>query len=180
MRLHKTTIGVAGVLVCIVAGASVALGAASSKTPAGGAVQIMVQPGQAQGKGKIIFTGAVGDYGSSSPTMSSGGKKFGIATLTKGTVKIDLTAIAAKVNSANPPVNNATCSANVAETAAAPVLGGTGLYAGIHGTLQITESFYFIGSTYKSGSKKGQCNMSNSAPTVAEMGTVYGSGTVSF
>jgi hypothetical protein len=69
---------------------------------------------------------------------------------------------------------------SLTETAPAPVVSGTGLYAGIHGTMQITESFYFIGSTYKSGSKKGQCNMSNSAPTVAEMGTVYGSGTVSF
>jgi hypothetical protein len=61
-----------------------------------------------------------------------------------------------------------------------PVVSGTGLYAGIHGTIRITESFGFIGSTYKSGPKKGQCNMSNSAPTVAQMATVYGSGTVSF
>ena len=66
------------------------------------------------------------------------------------------------------------------ETAAAPVVSGTGLYAGIHGTIRITESFGFIGSTYKSGPKKGRCNMSNSAPTVAQMATVYGSGAVSF
>jgi hypothetical protein len=43
--------------------------------------------------------------------------------------------------------------------------------------VKITESFGFLGSTYKSGSKKGQCNMSNS---VAQMTTVYGSGKVSF
>ena len=60
------------------------------------------------------------------------------------------------------------------------VVSGTGLYAGIHGTVQLTESFGFIGSTYKSGSKKGQCDMSNNAPAVAQMGTVYGKGTVSF
>jgi hypothetical protein len=48
------------------------------------------------------------------------------------------------------------------------------------GTIQITESFGFLGSTYKSGPKKGQCNMSNSAPTVAQMGIVYGKGSVSF
>jgi hypothetical protein len=59
-------------------------------------------------------------------------------------------------------------------------MSGTKLYAGIHGTLQITESFGFIGSTYKSGSKKGQCNMSNNATTVAQTGIVYGSGSVSF
>jgi hypothetical protein len=180
MRLSRPMICVVGACVCLVVGASVALGASSSKTPAGGAIAILVTPGGTQGQGKILFTGAVGDYGSSSPTESSGGKKFGIATLTKGTIKIDLTAIAAKVDGANPSVDEATCSASITETAPAPVLSGTGLYAGIHGTLQITESFGFIGSTYKTGAKKGQCNMSNSAPTVAEMGQVYGNGTVSF
>ena len=65
-------------------------------------------------------------------------------------------------------------------SAAAPILSGTGLYAGIHGTIRLTETFGFIGSTYKSGPKKGKCNMSNTAPTVAQMGAVYGSGSVSF
>jgi hypothetical protein len=180
MRVARTMIGVAGMLACVVVGASVALGAGSSTTPAGGPIQLFVQPGQHQGAGKILFTGAVGDYGTSSPTTSSGGKKFGTATLKKGTIKIDLTAITAKVDKANPTVNAATCSLAITETAAAPVVSGTGLYAGIHGTIRLTESFGFIGSTYKSGAKKGKCNMSNSAPALAEMGTVYGTGTVSF
>src|ERR1700734_2982841 len=97
MRLHKTMIGVAGALTCLVAGASVALATGSSKAPAGGPVQIIVQPGNGQGEGKILFTGAVGDYGTSSPTSGSGGKKIGRATLKKGTIEIDLTAILAKV-----------------------------------------------------------------------------------
>jgi hypothetical protein len=180
MGPRKTTVGVMGLLVCLIVGASVALGADSAKTPAGGPIQIFVTPGNGQGSGKILFTGAIGDYGSSSPTTSSGGKKFGTATLKKGTIKIDLTAITAKVNKANPAVDAATCSASISETAASPVVSGTGLYAGIHGTIQITESFGFIGSTFKSGAKKGQCNMSNTAPTVAEMATVYGKGNVSF
>jgi hypothetical protein len=169
---------VTGALVCLVAGASVAVGAGSA--PAGGKIRIFVTPGQTQGTGKILFTGAVGDYGSSSPATSSGGKKIGTATLTKGTIKIDLTAITVNVEKANPTVNAATCSGSLTETGTAPVVSGTGLYPGIHGTLHITESFGFIGAKYKSGAKKGQCNTSNSAPTVAEMGTVYGSGTVSF
>jgi hypothetical protein len=180
MRLAKTTVGVASLLACLIVGASVALGAGSSGTPAGGRIQLFVQPGNGQGKGKVLFTGAVGDYGSSSPTISSGGKKYGVATLKKGTITIDLTAISAKVDKATPTVNAATCSASLTETAAAPVVSGTGLYAGISGTIRITESFGYIGSTYKSGPKKGQCNMSNNARTVAQMGTVYGSGTVSF
>jgi hypothetical protein len=180
MGLRKTTVAVAGLLVCLIVGASVALGAGSSKTPAGGPIQIFVTPGQGQGSGKILFTGAVGDYGSSSPTTSSGGKKFGTATLKKGTIKIDLTAITGKVNKAKPTVNAATCSVSINETAPAPIVSGTGLYAGIHGSMQLTESFGFIVGTFKSGSKKGQCNLSNSGPTLAEMANVYGKGNVSF
>jgi hypothetical protein len=180
MRLGKTMVGVAGLLACLIVGASVALGAGSSGTPAGGRIQLFVQPGKAQGNGKILFTGAVGDYGSSHSVSSTGGKKFGTASLTKGTITLDLTAVTKKANNASPTFDAATCSGSISVSAAAPIVSGTGLYAGIHGTVKITESFGFIGSTYKSGPKKGRCNLSNSAPTVAQMGTVYGSGTVSF
>jgi hypothetical protein len=179
MRLGKTTVGVAGLLACLIVGASVALGAGSSGTPAGGRIQLFVQPGKTKGNGKILLTGAVGDYGSSH-SVTTDGKKFGTATLTKGTIKLDLTAVTKKANTATPTVDAATCSGYISVSAAAPIVSGTGLYAGIHGTVKITESVGFIGSTYKSGPKKGQCNMSNSAPTVAEMAAVYGSGTVSF
>ena len=180
MRQGKTIVGVAGLLACLILGASVALGAGSSGTPAGGRIQLFVQPGKTQGNGKILFTGAVGDYGSSHSVSGTGGKKFGTATLTKGTITLDLTAVSKKANNASPTVDAATCSGSISVSAAAPIVSGTGLYAGIHGTVKITESFGFIGSTYKSGPKKGQCNMSNSAPTVAQMASVYGSGTVSF
>jgi hypothetical protein len=179
MRLRKTAIGVAGAFACLVAGTSVALGAGSSGTPAGGPIQLFVQPAQSQGNGKVLFTGAVGDYGSSH-SVTTGGKKIATATLKKGTIKLNLTAISKKANNANPTIDAATCSGSVNVSAATPIIGGTGLYAGIHGTVKITESFGFLGATYKSGPKKGQCNMSNSAPTVAQMASVYGSGTVSF
>lgn len=179
MRLGKTTVGVAGLLACLVVGASAALGAGSSGTPAGGRIQLFVQPGKSQGNGKVLFTGAIGDYGSSH-SVSTGGKKLGTASLTKGTITIDLTAVNKKGNNASPTVDLATCSGSISVSAEAPIVSGTGLYAGIHGTVKITEAFGFIGSTHKSGPKKGQCNLSNSAPTVAQMAVVYGSGTVSF
>jgi hypothetical protein len=172
-------IGVVGALACLIAGASAALGAGSTGTPAGGQVRIFVMPGQGQGRGKILFTGAVGDYGSGRP-VTTGGKKFTMAILKKGTIKLDLTAITAKTDNATPTIDTATCSGSVTATAASPIVSGTGRYAGIHGTVDITESFGFLGSTYKSGPKKGQCNMSNSAPTVDQMATVYGTGSVSF
>lgn len=177
MRLPM--IGVAGALACLVLGASVALGAGSSGTPAGGRIQIIVQPGQGQGSGKILFTGAVGDYGSTH-SVTRDKRKLSTATLKKGTITVDITALTAKTSHANPTIDAATCSGSITETAATPIVSGTGLYAGIHGTVKITESFGFIGSTFKSGPKKGQCNMSQSAPTLAQRGVVYGTGTVSF
>jgi hypothetical protein len=179
MRLHKTMIVVAGVFACLVAGSSVALGAGSSGTPAGGPIQLFVQPGQSQGNGKVLFTGAVGDYGSTH-SVTTDGKKIATATLKKGTIKLNLTALSKKANNATPTIDAATCSFSLNVSAATPIISGTGLYAGIRGTVKITESFGFLGATYKTGPKKGQCNMSNSAPTVAQMATVYGSGTVSF
>lgn len=178
-RVPRSLLGVAGLLVCLVVGVSVALAAGSSGTPAGGPIHLFVTPGQGQGSGKILITGAVGDYGSSS-SVSAGAKKYGVASLTKGKIKIDLTAITKKVDNTMPTLDLATCSATLTATAKAPVVSGTGLYAGIHGSIKITESFGFIGPFIKSGPNKGQCNTSDSAPTVAQMGTVYGSGTVSF
>jgi hypothetical protein len=168
-----------GLLACLIVGASVALGAGSSQTPAGGRIQLFVQPAQKQGNGKVLFTGAVGDYGKSH-SVTTHGKKIATATLTKGTIKLNLTAVAKKANNATPTVDAATCSGSVTVSAAAPIVSGTGLYAGIHGTVKITESFGFIGSTYKTGPKKGQCNMTNSGATLAQMAAVYGSGKVSF
>jgi hypothetical protein len=180
MGLGKTAVAAAGLLGCLIVGGSVALAAGSSATPAGGRIQLFVQPAQHQGNGKVLLTGAVGDYGSSHSVRTTGGKMLGTATLRKGTITLDLTAVNKASNNATPTVDAATCSASATASAVAPIVGGTGLYTGIHGTVRITESFGFLGSTYKSGPKKGRCNMSNSAPTVAQMAEVYGSGNVSF
>ena len=127
---------------------SVALGAGSSATPAGGPIQLFVQPAQTQGNGKVLFTGAVGDYGSSH-SVTTDGKKIATETLTKGTIKLDLTAVAKEASSGNPVVDEATCSGSLTVSAPAPIIGGTGLYAGVQGSVTITESFGFVGSTYK-------------------------------
>lgn len=181
-RFRRSRVAIALATAVTVTGvsASVALGAGSSSAPAGGPIHVFVQPSQGQGNGKILITGAIGDYGSTHKASSSGGKTYGTATLTKGTITFDLTAINAKVNQATPTFDKATCSGSITESAPVPVVSGTGLYAGINGTVRLTESFGFIGSTYKSGPKKGKCNLSSSAPTVAQMGEVYGTGTISF
>jgi hypothetical protein len=83
-----------------------------------------------------------------------------------------------------PPVAKSrpstTCSASFSATAPVLVVSGTGLYTGVHGTVELTESFGFIGPRYATGAKKGQCNFSNSAQPIGQMGNVHGAGTVSF
>jgi hypothetical protein len=79
-----------------------------------------------------------------------------------------------------PTMYPATCSGVIAARGPITLSKGTGKYKGIAGTLQITETFAFVGSTYTSGAKKGQCNMSHDAPPAAQYASITGSGTVSF
>jgi hypothetical protein len=150
--------------------------AASSSLPKGGPIELILQPSQ-EGPGKIIVTGAIGDYGRSSPTEPKGSKRYyGVETLTKGTFQIDLTAITRKFFATTPAVDPATCSAEVSETAPAAISHGTGSYKGVHGSVTLTDTFAFISPRYTDGEKKGQCNGS---ATVANLSLVYGTGHVS-
>src|SRR5579875_19383 len=130
MRLTRSIYGVAGVLVCLGVGSSVARGAGSSGA-AGGPIHIFVQPGHGQGNGKIVITGAIGDYGVTRQVRGGGGKRLATAKLRKGTVTFDLTAINDKLNSTTPTFDKATCSASISASAPVPVVRGTGRYAGI-------------------------------------------------
>ena len=139
---------------------------------------MFVTPGNGQGNGTILIAGAIGDFGTTR-SFHIHGQTFAYATLQHGKIEFNLTKISSKTN-VSPKIDAATCSAAISVSAPVSVVGGTGLYKGVHGTIHLTESFGFIGSTYKSGAKKGQCNMSNSAPNVAQVGNVHGTGTVSF
>jgi hypothetical protein len=175
---RAAAIGVAGVLCCIIGGAS-ALAATVSGSPKAGTIHVFVNPGNGQGNGQMLITGAIGDFGTTHKS-TQGGKVYSDATLREGTIVFDLTALNAKSNSVNPPVNKRTCSASFSVTAPVPIVKGTGLYANISGTIKITESFGFLASRFTSGPNKGKCNFSNSAQPLAQMGSVHGSGTVSF
>lgn len=184
MRAKRAVIGVAAVLGGLLIGGVSAFGAGASSTPTGGTVHVILQP-SGKGTGKILITGAIGDYGTSldidkdgKPDPNSG--NYGKITLSKGTFEINRTTLDADANKVSPPVDQATCSAELSVTGPVTTFDGTGLYKGISGTVNVTESYGFIGSFYTSGKKKGQCNESNNAPTVAQLGTVVGTGTVKF
>ena len=102
--------------------------------------------------------------------------------LKKGTILVNSTQFNAATNSASPTdFSAATCSGTVSASAPVPVVSGTKAYAGITGSVALTAFFGFVGPFYSSGSKKGQCNTSNNAPTPPGFfAIITGTGTVSF
>ena len=116
MKVLKIAVA-AGVLAgaAIVGPAAVAAG-----TQAGGPIKVFVT-NTSSTKGKILVTGAIGDYGTT-VSVDKNGKadpngNFEKVTLKQGGFWVDATGLNKKLNSAQPQVNTATCSA---------VFGGTG------------------------------------------------------
>ncbi len=183
MRVVKVAVCVA-VLGNLLLGGASAFAAATPRTPVGGPVRVFVTPGNGAG-GKIVIAGAIGDYGTTLNINKNGtadpNGNYAKATLRKGTFEVNKTALNAKMNNARPTVNNLnTCSAVISGTAPVTVLGGTGLYTGITGTVNITVTEVFVLPFYTSGKHKGHCNEGNGGQPVAFYESVIGTGTVSF
>jgi hypothetical protein len=164
---------------------ALSLGVLLAATPAfgqskGGTVNVFVLPSITSngGGGKIVLTGAIGDYGTTKNVKHA--NNIGKVTLKKGTFEVDLKAINTAGNNAQPTnFNSTTCSASVSvpPTTVTIVSGsGTGAYSGITGSFSLSEQFAFIGPRNKDGS----CNMSNSAQPVGGVAIVTGSGTVAY
>ena len=161
---------------------AVGSGAVAAAAPAGGVVNVFGVPNG--GAGTILLTGAIGDYGkvqrqtaSGAPNRNGNYVKF---ILKQGTLVGNGTALFAKLNNATPAFNKATCSGAFSASAPMPLSSGAGLYAGIRGTLNARVTFAFVGSRYKSGKRKGQCNTSQNSTPLAEVGSISGRGNVSF
>jgi hypothetical protein len=117
---------------------------------------------------QVLITGAFSDHGTG---------KHGTWHLTRGTITVNASALKAVI--ASPSFGTfytRSCSFSGSATGRTPIVGGTGAYAGIHGTLTVTETNAEEGSLRASGA----CNTSSSAPAVAEDLVVTGSGRVSF
>jgi hypothetical protein len=173
---------VAVVAVATVLGVGSAVGAAQSP-PAGGPIYVHVTPGN--GRGPIVITGAIGDYGTS-VNVDRNGKpnsngNFAKVTLKKGSFEVNLKVLNAKQNKTQPHFNQTTCSGTFGPTTAPVTLfNGKGLYMGISGKVNITLTFGFIAPVYTSGAHKGQCNMSNNVQPLAQWVTAGGPGIVRF
>jgi len=149
---------------------SAASGVAAATPPAAGAIHIYLvntslNPGTPN---RVLITGAFSDHGTG---------KGGTWHLAKGTITLNPSKLKAITNSSNfGTFYLASCSfAGVAKGPVA-IVGGTGAYAGITGSLAVTETVAEQGSLLKNG----KCNQANNAPAVAQALIVTGSGSVSY
>lgn len=177
-RLHQGAAGL-GVLAGLL---TIGFAGVAAGAPAGGVVRVIGVPNN--GRSPVVFTGAVGDYGTATRQNANGAANrngnYVRFNLKRGTFVGNGTVLFAKTNSATPAFNRATCSGQFSATAPMPLSSGTGLYAGISGTLNVRLTFAFVGPRFKSGKHKGQCNAGQNATPLAQMGSISGSGRVSF
>jgi hypothetical protein len=172
---------IAGIVLAVVM--ACAAGASGAGMPAGGKVKVFATP-KGNVYGTIVITGAIGDYGKTT-TIDKNGKPDGNGNyvkiaLQKGTFEVDSTKLNAISNKAQPDFDKATCSYSFSATAPVKLFNGTGLYEGLKGSVNITLNFGFVGADYKTGPHKGQCNTNMNAPTIAQYGSISGTGSVSF
>lgn len=182
MRVARTALALA-VLGSVLFGGSGALASTASSSPAGGAVGVVVAPGQGA-SAKIVVYGAIGGYGEAL-TIDKSGKtdtngSYVKVTLQQGTFEINAVALNAKFSKVAPTIYSATCSAHFSDTDPVSLFDGTGLYKGISGTINVTIAYALIGPRYTTGTRKGQCNLGASSEPLAQIGSYTGTGRVQF
>jgi hypothetical protein len=158
------TAAVVGVLVCALVIGGSAIATSKSGTVGGGKIAIFANASSDGPVSKILFTGAIGDYGTAT-SIDKNGKvdtngNYVKMALKKGTFEVDSTALNAKLNKAPGVFNNSTCSFSFTGSGRVTFFNGTGLYQGISGSANITLSFAGIGPRLTTGPHKGQCNPS--------------------
>ncbi len=170
------------VLVTVAAGiglySSVAAAAATH-----GTVHVWVTPGKGA-VDSIVLTGVIGDHGTATSIEKNGTvNKNGVyvrVKLTQGTFEVDAVPLNQRLDKLQPVIDKTTCSAWGSGSGNITLFNGTGAYAGIRGTIRMTTSFAAVLPRYKSGPKKGQCNVGENAVPVAQFsGPITGAGSIS-
>jgi hypothetical protein len=176
-RGRKRTVELIAVVVVIASLLGVVSGASAAGT-SGGSVRMFGTPKGAGGR--FMFTGAIGDVGSTKRETASGAANangdFVKFALEHGTFVANATGFFSALNHAKFSFDKATCSTSFGASGPATLSAGTGQYAGISGTLRVTGTFAEVGPRLKNG----KCNMSQKAKPLAEFQAVTGTGHVSF
>jgi hypothetical protein len=174
---RKRSFGMVAVPVVVASLLAVASGAFAAGT-SGGSVRMFGTPNGSGGA--FMFTGAIGDFGSTQRETASGSPSakgdFVKFSLKHGTFVADATGFFNALNHAKFSFNATTCSGVFGATGPATLSNGTGQYAGISGTLRVTGTFAEIGPRLKNG----KCNVSQNAKPLAQFNSVTATGHVSF
>jgi hypothetical protein len=164
---------------------SVLFGGTAAFAQSGGAIKVFspVNASNANKPTPVVFTGAIGDYGTTlsvnSAGKSDGNGNFTKITLKKGGFTVDSSNLNAAFSSSGAPTdfNSTNCSGSISVGPATATIvsgSGTGAYKGISGSVDLSATVALI-----LPKKNGSCNTSNSANPVAAFGALTGSGTVS-
>ena len=181
--------------ICVVVVASLACGwllagaVTEASAATGGTVNVFVTPNGStlpKHPGKVMLTGAIGDYGTVSVATAAGkptGKKtskspYRLLKLKKGTILANISTFQSKLNSAfagTSGFNSTTCSESIAVTGSISVVSGTGAYVGATGSFTMTG--HFAGVTGRTSS--GKCTTKTTSGSGATYASIVGTGTIS-
>lgn len=178
----------ATVMAAVVFGVLLGGAATAASAAASGTVRVFVTPNNTTAPkhpGKVMLTGAIGDYGSvinaTAAGKPTGTKKkktpYRLLRLKKGTILVNIATFQSKLTSAfsSPSgFNSTTCSQSIDLSGSISLVSGTGAYAGITGSFVMTGHFAGITKRTKSGS----CTTKTTTPTAATYSSIIGSGTV--
>jgi hypothetical protein len=182
--MRRLVLACAAMVSVLALGSAVIEAASAATPPAGGRIEIWTSPANGPSS-KITITGAIGDYGTAT-TIDKDGKTdnngdYVRLELEQGSFEVNSTVLNKTTETAPPLMTNmTTCSVVFGGSGPVTLFNGTGRYAGISGTLRITERFAGVGGRYSSGAKKGQCKMSNNSEPLSFWGSITGGGTVKY
>jgi hypothetical protein len=169
----------AGVLLGASLSASVAAASGAAKS---GKIELWVLPSPTGATstthpGKVIFTGAIGDYGEALKVNAAGKPTtkatYRLLKLKKGTILVDIAKFSAAERKLAPSIDLATCSFFGSVSGAISIVSGTGTYHGITGSVTLTALYGGIGPF-----KNGKCTTKTTTPALATYSSITGSGTV--
>ena len=111
----------------------------ATNAPNSGPVNFVIAPAANGTSGKILITGAIGDYGT---IRTVGTKASSLQRLKKGSFIVDESALQVASQGHQPTIDPSDCSFRVVSgsTGAVTLSEGTGLYKDISGTLSATDT----------------------------------------
>jgi hypothetical protein len=169
-RPRTMTVAALAAVAVLALGTGLAQAKAPGAPTAGGVIHLYEAGTTTGNTDHDIVTGAFTDYGVDHEGALDHGNVNEIV-LTKGSFEADVAPLDSKLK----PISEGPCSIVVQGSAALPLSHGTGAYKGIHGSISVTATISII---FKP--KNGKCSPSPSAPELAGVTLVTGSGRVSF